>query len=144
MLNSSEQGGWEIQRQSLAQVGTIEKSIDLANTTSTRDGVGTGFGIGILLLLGIIAYSFVQLVKNLNPADIATKVAVHISETKGDLQRIDRGQIDNNRKLDLLLSIAEKTEVILLEARTAGLDMSGQLYDIRSKINSRIDQEIRK
>lgn len=109
-----------------------------------RDGVGIGIGMTALIFLGVIMWAIVQMSKNLDPAKIALKISDHIRETQDKLQQISSTTTTSDRKIDVLLSIAEKNALMLREARELGLDMSGELHKIQRVVDTAIKTEIAK
>ena len=127
------------QAQSLPQAG-----VRILGETIDRDGVGIGIGITALMFLAVATWAIVQMSKNLDPAKIALKVSDHIRETQDKLQQINSTTTSSDRKIDLLMSIAEKNALMLREARELGLDMSGQLHQIERTVATAIKSEIAK
>jgi low affinity Fe/Cu permease len=114
----------------------------ILGSTIDRDGVGLGVGICALAIGVLIAWSLIQLTKNLDPASIAIKIGRYVEDTKHKLDGIDRTINDSDRKIDTLLKIAERSEEMMREARNAGLDMSGELRELKHRVDDAIKSEI--
>jgi ABC-type uncharacterized transport system ATPase subunit len=87
------------------------------------------------MLLGTGVWALVQISKNLDPVKIALQISSHIEKTQAKLDAIDQTTLGNDRKIELLMSIAHRNEAMLREARQAGLDMSGELHKIQKTID---------
>lgn len=121
-----------------------QQGMTILGSTIDRDGVGLGIGMFALAIGVLIAWSLVQLVKNLDPASIAIKVNRYVEDTKYKLDGIDRTVSDSDRKIDTLVKIAERSEEMMREARNAGLDMSGELRELKHRVDDAIKSEIAK
>lgn len=142
-LHPSEQGGWEIQRQSLA-LSSSERAIDLFDKVSTRDGMGLGFGICAIMFLAAIAWFIRDLAIKLDPANVALQVTKHIHKTEQLLTSIDRTTEGTDDKVDTLLKAIEDIKLLQEKSRNMGLEMSGQLYEIQHKVTEALKAEISK
>lgn len=143
-LHPSEQGGWEIQRQSLALTGASDRAIDLLTKTSTRDGMGLGFGICAVMFLAAIAWFIRDLTIKLDPANVALQVTKHIQKTEQLLTDIDRTTEGTDGKVDTLLKAIEDIKLLQERSRNMGLEMSGQLHEIQHKVTEALKAEIGK
>lgn len=140
-LDPSEPKLWVAQQVSAPQT-LPHAGVKVLGDNLDRDGVGIGIGMTALIFLGVIMWAIVQMSKNLDPAKIALKISDHIRETQDKLQQISSTTSGSDRKIDLLLSIAEKNAIMLRESRELGLDMSGQLHQIQRTVDEAIKTEV--
>ena len=118
------------------------QGMEILGSSINRDGVGLGIGMVAIALLVLITWSVTHLTKNINLSEVAFKINRYIEDTKYKLEKIDHGIDTNQHKIDTLLRISERSEDMIREARNAGLDMSGELRDLRNKVDHAI-QEIK-
>ena len=137
-------GGTPQQTYTAAPPTITQQGLGMLEKTVAKDGVGWGFGLGIMLLLGAIAWFIRDLTLKLDPANVAIVITRHIQKTEKLLNDIDTTTESSNSKIDRLLIATEDIKDLHVKSRELGLEMSGELTSLKYKLDDRIKAEMKR